>query len=80
MHMTNRCDWMYDVKSPPVSTITVANNTRLPVKVVGKTNLMLHGNNENRIQVRDVLYIPELAGNLLSVSAMVNNGCKVNFN
>lgn len=79
MHMTNTRDWMYDVKHPPISTITVANNTNLPVEGVGKVNLILDGNNANRIQVCNVLYVPKLAGNLLSVSAMVKNGCKVNF-
>ncbi|GBP81772.1 hypothetical protein EVAR_90999_1 [Eumeta japonica] len=32
MHMTNRRDWMYDVTSPPIPTITVANKTPLPVE------------------------------------------------
>lgn len=79
MHMTNRCDWMYDVTSPPIPTITVASKTPLPVESMGKVNLLLNGNKESKIQVRQVLYIPKLAANLLSVSAMVKNGCNVNF-
>lgn len=77
MHMTNRSDWMYGLKSPSVSTITVACKTPLSVVNMGNVNLWI--NNHNKIQVRDVLYIPKLAANLLSVSAMVKNGCKVNF-
>lgn len=79
MHMTNRRDWMYDVTSPPVPTITVASKTALSVDSMGKVNLLMNGSNETKIQVREVLYIPKLAANLLSVSAMVKNGCKVTF-
>lgn len=76
MHMTNRNDWMYDVRSPAIATITGASKTPLPVKSMGSVNLILKG---RRIQVRDVLYVPKLAANLLSVSAMVKSGCQVNF-
>jgi hypothetical protein len=79
MHMTNRSDWMYDVTSPPIPTITVANKTSLPVENMGKVNLLINGNEQNKIQVREVLYIPKLDANLLSVSAIVKNGYKVNF-
>lgn len=79
MHMTNRCDWMYDVTSPPIPTISVASKTPLPVENMGKVNLLINGNEQTKIQVREVLYIPQLAANLLSVSAIVKNGCKVNF-
>ncbi|CAK1591320.1 unnamed protein product [Parnassius mnemosyne] len=77
--MTNRSDWMYDVTSPPIPTITVASRTPLPVENMGKVNLLINGNEQSKIQVREVLYIPKLAANLLSVSAMVKSGCKVNF-
>lgn len=79
MHMTNRCDWMYDVTSPPIPTITVASKTPLPVESMGKVNLLMNGDEQTKIQVREVLYIPNLAANLLSVSTMVKNGCKLNF-
>ncbi|GBP39934.1 Retrovirus-related Pol polyprotein from transposon TNT 1-94 [Eumeta japonica] len=36
MHMTNRQDWIYDVTSPPIPTITVASKTPLSVKSMGK--------------------------------------------
>lgn len=79
MHMTNRSDWMYDVTSPPIPAITVASKTPLPVESMGKVNLLMNGDVSCKIQVKQVLYIPKLAANLLSVSAMVKNGCKVNF-
>ncbi|XP_072936030.1 uncharacterized protein [Epargyreus clarus] len=50
MHMTNRCDWMYDVTSPPIPTITVASKTPLPVESMGKVNLLINGSEQNRIQ------------------------------
>lgn len=79
MHMTNNCQSMYDVTSPPIPSITVASKTPLPVKSMGKVNLLMQGDEGSKIQVRQVLYIPKLAANLLSVSAMVKNGCKVIF-
>lgn len=79
MSMTNRRDWMYDVTSSPIPTITVASKSPLPVESMRKVNLLLNGNEDCKIQVRQVLYVPKLAANLLSVSAMVKNGCKVNF-
>lgn len=70
MHMTNRCDWMYDVTSPPIPTITVASKTPLPVESMGKVNLLLNGNKESKIQVRQVLYIPKLAATDRSQSVL----------
>lgn len=31
MHVSNKSDWMYDITSSPLSTITVASNPPLPV-------------------------------------------------
>lgn len=39
--MTNRSDWMYDVQSPPISSITVASKTLLSVKSRGRDNLLV---------------------------------------
>lgn len=78
MHMTSRNDWMYNVTEPPVKNITVANREPLAVKGVGSVDI--HINQENKIQVKNVLFVPRLAANLLSVSSVVKNGYKVTFN
>jgi hypothetical protein len=37
-------------------------------------------NKANSIKAKDVLYVPEITANLLSVSKIVKNGHKVTFN
>jgi hypothetical protein len=34
----------------------------------------------NRIRIKDVLHVPKLHANLLSVSKILSSGCKVQFN
>lgn len=80
MHMTRRSDWMYDEQSPPIHRIKVANNEAIPVQSMGKVNIQTKLNkDEHRIQVRNVLFIPKLTTNLLSVSQLTKSGCKVEF-
>ncbi|CAH2083649.1 unnamed protein product [Euphydryas editha] len=77
MHMTGNRQWMYNVTEPPVKKITVANKEPLSVKGIGYTDVKLaQGKN---IQLKNVLYVPDLAVNLLSVSTIVNSGYKVTF-
>lgn len=78
MHMTSRIDWMYNVTESSVKNITVANREPLAVNGVGCVNIQL--SQENKIQVKNVLFVPGLATNLLSVGAIVKNGYKVTFN
>lgn len=81
MHMTMHSDWLYDRISPPISTIKVADDKKLLVEACGKINLnVVNSNGEmNTIQVQNVLYVPGLATNLLSVSQIIKNGCQVQF-
>ncbi|KAJ0169236.1 hypothetical protein K1T71_015266 [Dendrolimus kikuchii] len=81
MHMTMNKDWIYDEKMPPIDNIKVANNKVLKVASCGKVNLNIIQPKgiTSTIQVNDVLYIPELSTNLLSVSQMIKNQCKVEF-
>lgn len=77
-HMTCREDWMYNVTEPSVKSVTVANRKPLAVKGVGCVDI--HISQDNVIQVNNVLYVPGLAANLLSVSTIVSKGHKVTFN
>lgn len=81
MHLTMHRDWLHDEITPPVSTIKVANDKKLVVKSCGKVTLnVLNGNGKiNTISVQNVLYVPELTTNLLSVSQIINSGCQVQF-
>lgn len=82
MHMTMHSDWLYDKIPPPISTIKVANDEKLLVEACGKINLNVADSNGkiNTIQVQNVLYVPGLATNLLSVTQMIKNGCHIQFN
>lgn len=81
-HLTMRDDWLYDITAPPISSIRIANDKMLEVKSSGKVNLNVVDKmgNVQTIQVKNVLFVPELATNLLSVSQMISNGCSVQFN
>lgn len=82
MHMTMKRDCLYDEIPPPITSIRIANDKMLPVKSCGTMNLNVIGKDAkvHTVQVKNVLYVPELATNLLSVSQMIKNGCSVKFN
>lgn len=77
MHMTSRNDWMYNVTEPTVKQVTVANREPLAVKGVGCINIQT--SQADMIQIKNVLYVPGLAANLLSVSTIVESGHNVTF-
>eukprot|EP00253_Pinus_taeda_P036666 PITA_36666 len=58
--------------------IILGDNMKYPVKGVGNVSLKL--NQGNTIHLQDVLYVPNLKKNLVSISAMEDKGYKVTFN
>lgn len=80
MHMTRNREWL-DVKEPPVQNIKLANSKALIIKSCGKVNITIKIHDETKqIRVRDIIYVPDLSSNLLSVSRILKSGCKVQFN
>lgn len=77
MHMCSEKDWMYNIREPSVKTITVANREPLAVKGAGEINVNLAQG--GTIQLKNVLYVPGLAANLISVSSITKSGYKVQF-
>lgn len=58
----------------------VANNDVVSVYNKGNVNIQTKVCNDvHQIQVRNVLFIPELSDNLLSVSQLTKNSCKLEF-
>ena len=57
--------------------IVLGDNMKYPVKGVGNVSLKL--NQGNTIHLQDVLYVPNLKKNLVSISKMENKGYKVTF-
>lgn len=80
-HMCRERKWMYDVSPTTISNIKVADNKTVAVEGCGSVNLHIKDSEgkPQKIQVRNVLYVPSLTTNLLSVSQMTKNGCEVNF-
>lgn len=65
---------------PKTKEITIANQTKVPVQCSGDVNIVTVVNEvEYDVVVRDILYIPELTTNLLSVSQLIEHGNSVIF-
>ena len=81
MHMTANKHWLRNISNQnDVHEIVIANRSKIPVECCGdiKVTTVLK-KTEYEILVTDVLYVPDLATNLLSVSQLMKRGNKVNF-
>lgn len=79
-HMSMNRNWFHNISASKISEITTANNSRMNVVGVGDIEVSLMNDfGAQSISVKDVLYIPDLTANLLSVSCIVKNGNKVEF-
>lgn len=76
-HMTPNGSLLSNKQDSQIKEIVAANNEKMQVNSVGKALLKL---NENEIEVKNVLHVPNLSVNLLSVSKIVENGNTVTFN
>lgn len=81
-HMTKHQHLLQNETSAYIKSIRVANDKSLQVKGSGQVSLKVQNNkNEYKtILFRNVLYVPELATNLISVSQIIKNGGQVKFN
>lgn len=79
-HLSSRKEWFHQYKDISPRNIYLANNHVIIAKGMGTVhvNLMVKGEKRN-ISFQDVLYVPELHGNLLSVNRIVACGYKVLF-
>lgn len=79
-HMTMRDDWMDETAKYGLSSIRAANNEQMEVNCSGKVifDADVNGKRE-RVEFQDVLCVPNLTANLLSVSEITNKGKSVLF-
>lgn len=76
-HMTWDRDCLINVNENNLKDyVTVANNLKLNCEAIGDTKLRYE---ENEVRLSNVLFVPELAANLLSVSRLVESGYDVKF-
>ncbi|SOV04657.1 uncharacterized protein UDID_17161 [Ustilago sp. UG-2017a] len=74
-HMVND-ERMLLTSTNKVGQISTAGDERLQVKAIGDASLWV---GEATIQLLDVLYVPKLNANLLSVQGLIENGARVIF-
>lgn len=80
-HMTLNENWLLNKCEPDSNEMVVADNTTMKVKCKG--SLIMHTKVNNtvfEIKVNNVLYVPNLTTNLLSVSQIASNNNSVVFN
>lgn len=82
VHMTRYNHLLTNQKEPSIKTIKVANDKTLAVKCTGQVELDVcdEGGQCRKVLFQNVLYVPELATNLISVSQIIKNGGQVKFN
>lgn len=79
-HMSLREDWFDELTASSISEITAANSSRMKVAGVGDIELVVQQNGGVRaIKTRNVLCVPDLMANLLSVSKIVESGNTIKF-
>lgn len=80
-HMTMREDWLANKRETDIKEIIVANHSKLIVKAIGDVNIDVCCDGQIiNVTIHDVLYLPELTANLLSVSQLTKTNCRVIFN
>ena len=80
-HMTSEKDLIVDyVQNPQPSEIFLGDNRMIRALGEGKVSLEFYdGSNVLTMELYNVLYVPEIAKNLVSVSAMTGKGAEVLF-
>lgn len=79
-HMTMRENWLKEKCAATVDKILAANNSVMEVKSTGQVNVQIVCKDEvKQITVNNVLHVPDLSVNLLSISQIVSKGYTVVF-
>lgn len=79
-HFTNNKKLLSITKDIPNAMCTIADNQKLHVESVGNTQIEIDNNGKNdAVLITDVLHVPKLSTNLLSVSRIAQQGYMVVF-
>lgn len=79
-NMSYRDDWMEEKRDHHIKEITVANDSKLKVELAGRVDMeILRNGSSQLLPINEVLHVPGLATNLLSVSRIVSKGFTVVF-
>ncbi|XP_043263816.1 uncharacterized protein LOC122404031 [Colletes gigas] len=79
-HMTPNIKYMTNIREYRTNIDVAETNRSLEAEAIGDIRIvkMINGQEET-IKIKDVLYVPRLRANLLSVSKLINEGNKVIF-
>lgn len=79
-NMSMRDDWMSSQSPKPIDKIFVANNSSMVVESAGRVLVNVDRNGKHcAVPINDVLFVPGLSINLLSISQIVKKGHTVVF-
>ncbi|XP_050915989.1 uncharacterized protein LOC127131097 [Lathyrus oleraceus] len=74
-HMAGRREWLADFGESKKSKIKLADNSSLQVE--GTCDIVIQGSNNGKAMIKDILYVPGMQCNLLSVGQLVEKGFSV---
>lgn len=79
-HMTKNKHWVHETKNRNHEPIRAANNEQMEVECIGSVDFCaeIHGD-RTEVRIHDVLCVPKLLTNLLSVSELTKKGKIVTF-
>jgi len=79
-HMSPNKNQFFDLKDLPATPITMADNSIVESRGIGKIKInLIVNNNMQTIIAQEVVYVPNLACNLLSVRVLAKRGYKCVF-
>ncbi|KAH1006026.1 hypothetical protein HUJ04_006908 [Dendroctonus ponderosae] len=79
-HMTPNEHWLENSSRADVQEIVVANREKLSVKCTGDLKISTECNGKSHdIMVQDILCVPQLTTNFISISQLISKGHKVYF-
>lgn len=71
---------LINVREPRTRSVTAANKSKMPVGAEGDIELQCIGRTKySKILLKNVLYVPGVTSNLVSVSSVIKQGCHVEF-
>ena len=76
-HMVHNRNWFHKIHRIPTEKVKCANKSE-PIMTNYKGSIRFE-TNKSTITLEEVLYVPDLDVNLLSIRAAVRNGCKIVF-
>ncbi|XP_050888545.1 uncharacterized protein LOC127093652 [Lathyrus oleraceus] len=74
-HMTGRKDWFVQINQAAKSKVKFADDTTLSAEGVG--DILIGKRNVGYSRIKDVLYIPRIKCNLLSIGQLLERGYKI---